>query len=274
MTSEDVHVSPSTRVILWMNARSRSTALELAIASDESIKVFHEEFCMAYFYGEERQCSKIQAVTMRPRLQNYKYGDVKARLEKPYLGKTAVFAKEGAVTLGGRDHYKYIPRGYLNTFLVRNPRASILSTYRSLKAMVPDANDITLIDLTKTLADMLPIYELYKYVTEECQQRPILIHSEDLANAPKETLQKYCQATGITFKESFLNWKPGNFGHFPEHQRTNQKAMAAFHENAVRSSCFQPSSDQHIDLSELPEELQKWSETFMPLYDEMIHQKL
>ncbi|XP_077983077.1 uncharacterized protein LOC144437918 [Glandiceps talaboti] len=271
MTSEDV--SPSTRVILWVNTRSRSTALELAIASDENIKVFHEEFAMAYYQGEERQCSK-KHVKIGPPLQSYKYGDVKARLEKSYPEKTAVFAKEGAMSLGGRDHYKYIPRGYLNTFLVRNPRASILSTYRSQKAMVPDVDDETLIELTKDTGDMLPIYELYKYVTEECQQRPILIHSEDLANEPKETLQKYCQATGIPFRESFLNWKPGNFEHFHEGQRDNPNFMTAFHSNAVGSSRFHPSSDQHVDVSELPEELQKWSETFMPLYEEMIHQKL
>ncbi|XP_077983076.1 uncharacterized protein LOC144437917 [Glandiceps talaboti] len=121
---------------------------------------------------------------------------------------------------------------------------------------------------------MLPIYELYKYVTEECQQRPILIHSEDLANAPKETLQKYCQATAITFKESFLNWKPGNVEHFHEGHKDNANFMTSFHANAVGSSRFQPSSDQHVDVSELPEELQKWSETFMPLYEEMIRQKL
>ena len=116
--------------------------------------------------------------------------------------------------------------------------------------------------------------ELYKYVTEECQQRPILIHSEDLANAPKETLQKYCQATGITFKESFLNWKPGNSGHFIEILRDDPEYMAAYHGTSVCSSNFHPSSDQNIDLSELPEELQKWIETFMPLYEEMIRHKL
>ncbi|XP_077983075.1 uncharacterized protein LOC144437916 [Glandiceps talaboti] len=271
MTSEDV--SPSTRVILWVNARSRSTALELAIASDENIKVFHEEFAMAYFQGEERQCSK-KHVKIEPPLQNYKYGDVTARLEKSYLGKTAVFAKEGAVTLGGRDHYKYIPRGYLNTFLVRNPRASILSTYRSVKANVPDADNETLIELTKDVGDILPSFELYKYLTEECQQRPILIHSEDLANEPKETLQKYCQATGITFKESFLNWTPGNFEHFHEGQKDDTNFMTTFHAKAVASSRFHPSSDQHVDVSELPKEIQKWCETLMPLYEEMIEQKL
>ncbi|XP_077986190.1 uncharacterized protein LOC144440680 [Glandiceps talaboti] len=271
MTSE--HGSPSTRVILWFHARSRSTALELAIASDESINVFHEQFVLAYFQGEERQCHE-KHVKMGPPIQGYRYSDIKAKLEKPFPGKTAVFVKEGASALGGRDHYKYIPRGYLNTFLVRNPRAAILSTYRAMKAFESQADGETLIDLTTADGGLLPIYHLYKYVTEERHQRPILIDSEDLANSPRETIQKYCQATGITFKESFLNWKPGNFGHFHERQRDNPKFMAAFHENAVCSSTFHPSSDQNTDLSELPEKLQAWCETMMPLYKEMIRHKL
>ncbi|XP_077983071.1 uncharacterized protein LOC144437913 [Glandiceps talaboti] len=273
MTTEDV--LPTTRVILWSHARARSTAFELAIASDESIKIFHEEFVTAHYHGEERQSDMlIKNSEMGQVLKDYKYGDVRTRLEKSYSGKTAVFVKDAARALGGRDHYKYIPRGYINTFLVRNPRAAILSTYRSAKALQADTDKDTWIDLIKGAGSLKPIYQLYKYITEECQQQPIIIDSEDLANSPKETLQKYCQATGITFKESFLNWKPRNFGHFPEHQREDTKIMAAFHENAVHSSCFQPSSDQHIDLSELPEELQKWSETNVPLYEEMIRQKL
>ncbi|XP_077983072.1 uncharacterized protein LOC144437914 [Glandiceps talaboti] len=273
MTPEDV--LPTTRVILWYHARSRSTVFELAIASDESIKIFHEEFVTAYYHGEERQSDMlIKNSEMGQVLKDYKYGDVRTRLEKSYPGKTVVFVKDAARELGGRDHYKYIPRGYINTFIVRNPRAAILSNYRSVKALHADIDKETWINLTKDNGSLIPIYQLYKYVTEDRRQRPVIIDSEDLANSPKETLQKYCQATGITFKESFLNWTPGNLENFPEPQRENPKLMAAYHENAVRSSCFQPSSDQHIDLSELPEELQKWSETNMPLYEEMIRQKL
>ncbi|XP_077986189.1 uncharacterized protein LOC144440679 [Glandiceps talaboti] len=274
MASEDL--PPSTRVILWFHARSRSTALEMAIASDENIKVFHEEFYNAYFRGEERQChEKLIDSRLNPPMQGFRYSDIKAKLEKSFPGKTAVFAKEGAGALVGRDHYKYIPRGYLNTFLVRNPRASILSYYRATKSVESHLIDgETLIELTKQDGSVLPIYQIFKYMTEESKQRPIVIDSEDLANSPRETLQKYCQATGITFKESFLNWKPGNSGHFIEILRDDPEYMAAFHGTSMRSSNFHPSSDQNIDLSELPEELQKWIETFMPLYEEMIRHKL
>ncbi|XP_077985327.1 uncharacterized protein LOC144439971 [Glandiceps talaboti] len=207
MASEDL--SPSTRVILWFHPRSRSTALEMAIASDENTKVFHEEFYYAYYLGEERQCHEKLAARLQAPIQGYRYSDIKAKLEKSFPGKTAVFVKDGASALVGRDHYKYIPRD-----------------------------------------------------------------SEDLANSPRETLQRYCLATGITFKESFLNWKPGNTGHLLESMKDNPEYMKAYHDTAVRSSTFHRSSDENIDLSELPEELQKWSETFMPLYEEIIRHKL
>ncbi|XP_070573623.1 uncharacterized protein [Ptychodera flava] len=262
---------PSTRVILWIHARSRSTVFELAIASEKSIHVIHEPFATAYFMGEERLCH--ERFIKGPPFPGHRYRDVQSELERTYPDKIAVFVKDGAKVLGGRNHYGYIPKEYVNTFIVRNPKAAVLSAFRSTKAMFPTEDDLdTLVDPCIDICDMVPIYQLYKYVTEELQQRPIVVHSEDLVNSPRETLEKYCKATGLPFRESFLNWEPGNIEHFPEYVKSPDFDL--FNEKAIGSSCFIPSSDSDVDLTELPEKLRQCIDEYTLLYEEMISKKL
>ncbi|XP_070557228.1 uncharacterized protein [Ptychodera flava] len=260
-----------TRVVLWCHPGSRSTAFELAIASDKSIQIIHEPFARAYFAGEERLCH--EKYIRGPPLPGYRYKDIRVILEKSYPDKSAVFVKDGAYALGGRAHYKYIPHGYIHTFIVRNPKAAVLSAFRTAKKMFPTENnrDI-LVDACIDVCNMVPFFELYKYVTEELHQRPIVIDSQDLVNSPREIITKYCEATGLLFRESFLNWEPGNTEIFPEHTKT--PAFKHVFGKAVDSSCFVHSFDSDIDVTELPEKLKQCIREYMPIYEEMASRKL
>ncbi|XP_070573622.1 uncharacterized protein [Ptychodera flava] len=200
---------PSTHIILWSHVRSRSTVFALAIASDKNIHVMNEPFVLAYRVGEERRCA--ERFIKGPPLPGHKYIDVQRELERLYSDERVVFVKDFPNALGGRDYYRYIPKEYINSFLVRHPKASVLSAFRCIKAMFPTVDDQEmLVDLCIEIGEMVAIYKLYKYVTEELGHRPIVVDSQDLVNAPRETLEKYCEATGLPFNESFLNWEPGN----------------------------------------------------------------
>ncbi|XP_077868302.1 uncharacterized protein LOC144358475 [Saccoglossus kowalevskii] len=117
------------------------------------------------------------------------------------------------------------------------------------------------------------VYNLYKYVTEKLKQPAIIVESDDLVSHPRETLQKYCLATGIPFSENFLHWKPGNVDHFPDKLK-DPGFLNEFYKTAIESTCFLPPSQCPIDLSELPEELIQYIDSVMHLYEEMASKKL
>ncbi|XP_077865945.1 uncharacterized protein LOC144353222 [Saccoglossus kowalevskii] len=263
-------LAPSLRVALWAHGRSRSTAFELAIAGEPSIKVFHEQFVTAYCEGEEGifHDNRISG----PPVPGYTYQEVKDRLEKTSCPeKSAIFMKDNAGCLGGRKNYKYLPIGYIHTFLVRDPKASILSSYKCALAECSHMRDV--VKYVMDVYNFEENYRFYKYVTNELNLPAIIVESDDLLRNPRKTLQKYCLATGLSFSENFLNWKPGNIHHFPDHMK-NPQFVEMYFKTAIESSCFQPLAQSHINIGELPYELKQYIDQVMPLYMEMADNKL
>ncbi|XP_077869006.1 uncharacterized protein LOC144359981 [Saccoglossus kowalevskii] len=138
----------------------------------------------------------------------------------------------------------------------------------------PEDEKQAIIKMTIEVGDFKSLYELYKYVTEEMKQPAIIVESDDLMMYPRETMQKYCLATGIPFSENFLHWKPGNVDHFPDFMKEPTFANIYF-KTAVESTCFRPTTQSSLDLSELPEEIKREIDNVnMPLYREMARNKL
>ncbi|XP_077865664.1 uncharacterized protein LOC102806989 [Saccoglossus kowalevskii] len=274
MATRFCDIAPSLRVALWAHGRSRSTAFELAIAAEPSIKVFHEQFVMAGFHGEERMCKDV--FVRGPPVPGYTYQEVKDRLEKTSCPeKSAIFIKDNAGSIGGRANYIYLPTGYIHTFLIRDPKASIISSYKSV---LEDCSRIEcdIRDVPKRTIEVYSFeanYILYKYITDELNLPAIIVESDDLIRNPRETLQKYCLATGLSFSENFLNWKPGNIHHFPDHMK-NPQFVELYFKPAIESSCFQSPTQSPMTLSELPDELKQYIDHVMPLYREMADKKL
>ncbi|XP_077863438.1 uncharacterized protein LOC144346782 [Saccoglossus kowalevskii] len=267
-------IAPSLRVALWAHGRSRSTAFELAIAGEPSIKVFHEQFVMAYYEGEDR--IGHEDYSRGPPVPGYTYQEVKDRLEKTSCPeKSAIFMKDNAGSLGGRKNYKYLPIGYIHTFLIRDPKASVMSSY---KCALSECSRVGygVGDAVKCVIEVHRFeenYKLYKYVTNELNLPAIIVESDDLIRNPRKTLQKYCLATGLSFSENFLNWKPGNIHHFPERMK-NPHFVEMYFKTAIESSCFQPLAQSHINIDELPKEVKQYIDHIMPLYMEMADNKL
>jgi len=84
-----------------------------------------------------------------------------------------------------------------NIFLIRHP-ADVIASY--LKAHTTP----TLDDLGLTLQ-----LRLLNYVTEHCQQQPLVINSNDLRANPEATLKKMCEYCNIPFANEMLSWPKG-----------------------------------------------------------------
>ncbi|XP_077865515.1 uncharacterized protein LOC144352226 [Saccoglossus kowalevskii] len=192
MAARFCDIAPALRVALWARGRSRSTAFELAIAGESSITVFYEQFVMAYCEGEEGICP--EDYSKGPPVPGYTYQEVKDRLEKTSCPeKSAIFIKDNTGCLGGRKNYKYLPTGYIHVFLIRDPKASIMSSYKCALAECSRVG-YGVRDVVKCVIEVhrfVENYRFYKYVTNELNLPAIIVESHDLIRNPRKTLQKY-----------------------------------------------------------------------------------
>ncbi|XP_070581538.1 uncharacterized protein [Ptychodera flava] len=150
-----------------------STVFELSLASRTETKVFHELYALAYYHGDERD-SKYEDLEWA--IEGYTVKDVIKTLEAEYPGKDVILCKDVALCLNG--NYDCLPKGYIHTFLIRDPRRSITSFWKILKGL-------------KLPPDMLPptggvkqLHDLHNYVTDTLNQESIIIDASDLADQP------------------------------------------------------------------------------------------
>ncbi|XP_077997889.1 uncharacterized protein LOC144451004 [Glandiceps talaboti] len=260
--------NPSPRVMLWAQPRSRSTVFQLSMASVPTFKVYHEPYAVASLFGSDRQNPSLY-----PELPGHSYLEVINMLQTDYPGKTAVFAKDFAIYL--RD-YNDLPAGYIHTFLIQNPERAALSLYRlTMKLFDEHMPYDKILEVIIRELDLKPTWDLYKYVTQEMNQKVVIISSDDLAKSPREVVQKYCKETGLPFHESMLNWKPGNISWWAQPFR--EPPYIGYYTTAISSSCFLPpskSSTSTPDGEYIPTEVLDIIQANQPLYDELYKNRL
>ncbi|XP_070538437.1 uncharacterized protein [Ptychodera flava] len=260
--------SPLPRVMIWYQCRSRSTALELSLASVPTFKIFHDHFFMAGVNTES-----IEELNFFGQIPgNYSYDGVKDSYEKTYPGKEAVIAKDTAVAL--KDKYQYIPDGFKHVFLIRDPRETIRSTWEVVKSLEERGfASFDTRDLVSKLASLQPTWNLYNHLVKEKKDKPIIIDSQDLVRNPRDILNKLCGMTGLTFRESMLKWKPGNIDHWPDLVKIVNIYESSIYGAAVESEKFDEAlSKPHY--AEIDSPLQLIIETDSTIFRKMIEDKL
>jgi hypothetical protein len=117
-----------------------------------------------------------------------------------------------------------------NCFLIRDPKEVILSY--SKKYVV---NCSELLGFPQQV-------ELYRKITEEIGEDPIIIDARDVLHDPKDILQKFCEAVGISFMDEMLSWPAG--------PRDTDGVWAKYWYSSVEAStCFQPYMQPTEELS-------------------------
>ncbi len=84
-----------------------------------------------------------------------------------------------------------------HAFLIRKP-ALVVASYAKTRS------EVTLADL-----GFVQQTEIFRYVTDQLQQPPIVIDSDDILKNPARTLRKLCQKLDIQYTDAMLHWPAG-----------------------------------------------------------------
>ncbi|XP_070580525.1 uncharacterized protein [Ptychodera flava] len=250
------------RVMIWAHPRSLSTVFELSLASRQETKVFHELYSIAYHFGDDRVYPNDEVT-----VPGYTYKDVIETLESGFPGNDVILCKDIAFCLDGK--YDRLPKGYTHTFLIRDPRRSIVSLCKTYRA-----TDAPLDTLPPT-GGVKQLRDLHNYVTDTLNQESIIIDASDLADKPEKIIRKYCEAVEIPYCDSYLSWKPDNIDYWHAIWK-----HAAIHDtcfgNAVKSTHFKPLPDKGnpFVITDLPPQAQLQVEAALPYYDELFQKRI
>lgn len=185
-TSENM----SKLIVLWTAPRCVSTAFEKAFYQRPDTAVLHEPFLDIYYYSRWRRSDRFGDNSER---LDYGSNQVMERIKSQT--KPVVFIKEMAYHAFPYIEREFVKAPLVNTFLVRNPKKSLLSWYKLNE--FPTEEEFGLDSLEA----------MWKMVMEESKQKPIVVEADILQSDPENTFKSYCQAVGIEFVPEMLSWQ-------------------------------------------------------------------
>lgn len=178
-------------IVLWTAPRCVSTAFEKVFSRRPDTTTVHEPFLDTYHFSRWRRTTR--------------FGDYEARLDYgtdqviehiKAQKSPLVFIKEMAY-----HALPYIEKEFVNsavnTFLIRNPKKSLLSWYKLEEFP------------TEEEFGFEGLMQMWKLITEEFQHKPIIIDADRFQTNPEQTLKSYCQAIDIEFIPEMLSWQEG-----------------------------------------------------------------
>ncbi len=186
-------------IVLWTVPRSISTAFERAIMTSRRVKVFHEPFTHAYYFGTDRISRRYEEEAPDP---DKSYARVIESLLKPQLGFEATFIKAMAYCAAEALDLNVLQR-FTNTFLIRDPRQTIPSLYRM--SIDQQATGWTYFDAQE--AGFRELHQIYERASDQLGQPSPVVDAADLLADPRTVLSAYCDNVGLEFTEDMLSWE-------------------------------------------------------------------
>jgi len=182
--------------------RSTSSAFFRAMMNKSGAKSFMEPYALAYYFGTDR-CS--ERFSQEDPQSTNSFSNIRQLLEQSYEGHSVVFAKDMAYAVTKNGRYtldEVLPSGYQHTFLIRDPRKTVLSMYKLIQKKVPywqyyDSSEM----------EMKNVYDLFMHVTQTLKQPAVVIDSDDLLANPEAIMKEYCRLTNITYEDSMVHWE-------------------------------------------------------------------
>lgn len=195
-------MSATPRIIgLWTAARSISSAFERTFAQRSDVDTYFEPFFNIYHFSNWRQSTRLgEYANARD------YSPARA-MEKLRSGKADhAFFKEMAFIYLPYRNPEFL-KGITNTFLIRRPEFSLMGLLKMDQSP------------TEEMLGFGKLLDLWKLVTEELGQQPIVVEASDFQHDPEGSLRKYCRAVGIDFDPGMLSWEA------KEHQTWDKELM-------------------------------------------------
>ncbi len=226
-------------IALWAVPRSRSTALLRVMLERGDLEVIHEPF--SYLAQDGFFELAGQRLSSQPEL-------LSALLLERRSADRRVFFKD-------TSDYRYpdllgdprLYRNVINTFVIREPAATISSHY----ALHPT---VTLDEIGFEY-----LHTMFEAVRAATGQIPLVLDSDDLVADPEAYVRAYCEQTGLEYVDSALSWKPGNVSAW---QRTER-----WHQDVANSAGITAKRSEHRDTPENNAHLRGFLEHHRPFYD-------
>ncbi|XP_072025507.1 uncharacterized protein [Amphiura filiformis] len=237
MSSHNMAVEPTTeplKVFIWSTGRSLSNAFLKCMTYVPDTIAWHEPYSKIGKFSDVVASSAIvpdaESRPVRNLVKNLGGASAVAKIESGYDasdkdydwlkeqlesdlpdGKTMLFVKDNGAIIGRLALHDKIPKGFRHTFLIRNPKISIMSRAKmylktlQTKSVNLDGQNTPFFQKNEYLN------ALWKYVKSEgLESRPVIIDVDDLLENPKEILEAYCKEIGIPFTEDLLTWPAGD----------------------------------------------------------------
>ncbi|XP_072041026.1 uncharacterized protein [Amphiura filiformis] len=292
------------RVLLWALPRTLSTAFEKCIGSMPGVQIINEPYAFAYCFGPDGKVAenpdteinkttkamlKQGAAAVGPDVKSGWFHEsvctfqwVKDTLEAPYPGKSLVFAKDQCYSITDKLHM--IPRGFRHTFLIRHPH-KVFPSWKGItwKFIQTEEGGFRLQDMPEPFIPKRYGYaemcDLVEFVKQRGDPNPVLIDADDLQTSPASIMRQYCDAIGIPFNESMLQWPAGtdhlddwiinstfvSINKIPEN--------GGFYEAAFNSTHFKAPS-KIPSRSDLTDDILELVDASMPYYEKLYEMRI
>ena len=181
-----------------------------------------------------------------------------------------------------------LPQGFKHVFFIRDPTL-MFTSYRKAKYKQHTTNanhsgevlEESKFDLEKHTVSPKSfhyfkyMHELWGLVRENIDPNPIVINSQDLLDDPKRVLSRFCELTGLPYKDSLLHWEASTdvVKSWKAAGDTLVQRTMMFYHRAITSSEFMPSKEP-VHRDHLTEDVIRLAEASFPYYNEMNQQRL
>lgn len=233
-------------VVLWAVARSISTAFEKTFLQRPDTAVVHEPYTAVYYF------SKWRRATYEGDIEELLDYDAEAALQRIKSQEAPlIFVKEMAFMMLPYIDKNFV-RSVTNTFIIRPPREVIASAYKGGNYLFSEEE-----------FGFTSLAEMWKIVTEELGQEPILVESNRFRRHPQEVLSSYCDRIGVEFDPLMLDFKIHELPLMPY-----QEGSKSWWENAIKSTTIMPPPDTPVTVDIRPEHLD-WVERAEKIYEKL-----
>ena len=239
-------------IAFWVHPRSISTGFERIFIERGDFKVLHEPFsALCYVYEKRVDCPGQHVDPNAP----MSYPDIKNWILTE-AEKSPVFFKD--MCYHPFDHIikdSEFVKKMTNTFLIRDPEKTVLSSY----VMNPNVTSEEIgIELE---------FNLFMKVKEITGKTPILIDADELEDDPNALTRVYCEAVGIPFMPEAMQWKAG------KHIKA-WDSWKEWHVDATESSGIQRDMETFdFGLDDKPN-LRKYFNHHLPFYQKLFDYRI
>lgn len=237
---------------LWATPRSTSTAFEWMMRQRDDFECFHEPWNELYYYGEDRRSQRDAHVDAKP---GHTYATVWAEL----VGDTQannVFVKDFVYSVE-HDLEESKLSAMTHTFLVRDPERVV----QGLAKHWPDCS--------YEEVGFESLHRLFHRIADRDGAAPPLMLSGDLLDDPAGTTQAYCEAVGIPFLASALEWDAGERNEVSWYG----EGTGPWHDTLRQSTGIVAPKTEYEPLEDNPR-LLEFYERCLPLYEDLLTHKI